>query len=280
MPVPQAMPVPDTEPLDGVGETVSVARSSCTTTCEPFTSSGCVPCIAEPFTFTVSPPSASVSATGVSVNVPEALPAPPGIDIVKFPTDAKSRPSLAVPPFTFTVTDFDEASCAAPVSDAVTVTVRAPPSSATRDGLASRTTFGSQVTVTRRSAAVRRSELPEPRMCVARNRYVRTAGEAERSVCGASFFATSLKTSPSAVLASVGDTLYHRPSRALAPCRDSDLTCTFAEAVSFAASSPPSSPITRTDFFAASLTSGAVSPQAPSAQSPPPTRFLARTRTS
>ena len=183
---------------------------------------------------TVSPPSTVVSAVGVRVNVPEALPAPPGTVIVKFPTDAKSRPSFAVPPFTFTVTDFDDEPCVTPVNVAVTVTVRAPPSSATDDGLAPKTTFGSQVTVTSLWALVtfRESAPPPLKVWVARKRYVLTAGESEPSLCVWSRFATKSKASPNAVSTPDDDRLNHWPFNTLVKVED--FAWTFADAVSFA----------------------------------------------
>ena len=144
VPAPQAMPVPVTEPFVGVGEIVRVTRPSSIDTSASFTFSFRSPSDAEPFTFTVSPPSATESAVGVKVNVPDAFRSPPGIEIVKLETAPKSVPSVAVPPFTFTFTDFDAALTDLPVSFAFTCTVRAPPSSGTAAGLTLKTTFGSQ----------------------------------------------------------------------------------------------------------------------------------------
>ena len=148
--MPQSIPVPVTEPLAGAGETLRVTRSSSIVTSAAFTfnSGPSVPSVAVPFTFTVSPPSAAVSAVGVSVNVPLTLREPPGIVIPNLETAAKSVPSVAVPPFTFTEIDFASEPTDLPVSFASTVTVRAPPSSGTEDGLALKTTFGSQRSAT------------------------------------------------------------------------------------------------------------------------------------
>ena len=97
---------------------------------------------------------------------------------MKLETSAKSVPSVAVSPFTFTRTDFDEDDTVRPVSFASTVTVRAPPSSGTDDGLALSKTLGSQVTVASLST-VARSPL---KSCVTRKRYLRVPGASERAV--------------------------------------------------------------------------------------------------
>ena len=178
VPVPQAIPVPVTAPFVGAGETVSVTCSSSIVTSALRAFSSRLPSVAEPFSFTVSLPSETESAVGASSNVPVALRSPPGIEIVKSETAAKSVPSVAVSPFTSTSTDFDEDETVRPVSFAFTVTVRAPPSSGTDDGLALSRTSGSQVTVASLST-VARSPL---KSCVTRRRNLRVPGASERAV--------------------------------------------------------------------------------------------------
>ena len=282
MPVPQAIPVPVTEPFVGAGDTVSVTRSSSIVTVASFDfrahSCAPLPSVAEPFTFTVSPPSADASAVGVSVNVPAALREPPGIDSVKLPTDAKSVPSVAVPPFTFTFTETgcDQGWIFLPVSFAPTETVRAPPSSGTDDGLAPRTTFGSH----RTTMSLSTTALSPDSSCVTRRRYFRSSGvseDRERSYSCLLAIANGwpqVSSVSSRPRPGPGYTRYHRPVRTPPPFA-------FAEPVRRIRASPLPSPIDATPPFpAVTETVGAVFAVASSDQPLLPALFLARTRTS
>ena len=282
VPAPQAMPVPETEPLDGVGETVRVTRSSSIVTSASFdfSSHSCAPLpnVAEPFTFTVSPPSADESAVGVSVNVPDALREPPGIDSVKLPTEAKSVPSVAVPPFTFTFTETgcDQGWIVLPVSFASTETVRAPPSSGTDDGLAPKTTFGSH----RTTMSLFTTAVSPDSACVTRRRYFRSSGVGEDGERPYSCLLAIANAWPQISAVSSrpwpgpGYTRYHCPDRLPPPFA-------FAEPVSSIRARPLPTPIDATPPFpAVSETAGAVFAAASSDQPLLPTLFLARTRTS
>ena len=178
VPAPQAIPGPVTEPFVGLGEMLRITRSSSILSSAPRTFSSCSPSVAEPLIFTVSPPSETESAIGLRTNVLVALRSPPGMESAKLETAAKSVPSVAVPPFTFTATDFDADETVRPVSCAFTRTVRAPPSSGTDEGRALSRTFGSQVAATSRCAAVR-SPL---KAWVTRRRYLRVPGASENAV--------------------------------------------------------------------------------------------------
>ena len=167
--------VPVTRPFDGAA-TDSLGSASTMRTAVPLTVMG-APSLAVPDTTTVSGPSRTESADGVSVNDPSALRAPPGMPILKSLTAAKSSSTVAVPPATDTVTVLAALPTAVPVSVAVTVTCAAPPSSGTLAGDAERTACGRHSTSIHPVASPARPS----RLWVARNPNVRGPGAEEET---------------------------------------------------------------------------------------------------
>ena len=98
--------------------------------------------MAVPVTATVSAPSAVESLTGARVKVPAALRVPPGMEMSKPATAAKSSTAVAVPDPTETATVLAAAVSDVPVSVAVTVTALAPFASRTVAGEAESATDG------------------------------------------------------------------------------------------------------------------------------------------